>query len=145
MQRGNSSKGRWTNELLSGNTYWSLFPGVYGCVILLPFPSSLCAGEYIQGIYYQGRVSQKLEYMLRHLECGSLRCCYESWKRAEIRLVRVIWSTPESLVEQKEDEGKKFDVAEVWEAVDLWNRKVKNSGDRATESSFVVLWFPKGQ
>lgn len=41
-----------------------LFPGVCGCVILLPFPSSLCAGEYIQGIYYQGRVSQKLEYML---------------------------------------------------------------------------------
>ena len=29
----------------------------------------------------------------------------------------MIWSAPESFVEEKEDEGRKLDVAEVWESV----------------------------
>lgn len=33
--------------------------------------------------------------------------------KVEIRMVMVIWSAPESLVEGKEDEGRKLDVAEV--------------------------------
>lgn len=84
---------------------------------LLPFPGSLHAGEYIH-LDHQGRVSQWLEYMLRHLKCGFLRCFCDSWKRAGIRLVRVIWITPE-LGWAKGRWGKDIWCGWSWEAAEI--------------------------
>lgn len=60
-------------------------------------------------------------------------------------------SALESLVEEKKDEGRCgwFGRVCVEGKKDLWDRKgkkrVRMGGNRARESHFVVLRFPKGQ